>query len=330
MISLAATLADCPLLAGLEEDQRKAFLDGRPQTTMRPGSVIMRQGDRSTSAFLLAAGEAGVFTRLPGGGETQIASVGPGSVLGEVGLLLDVPRSATLRALTDCTVLEISRGIVDAWLVQLGATGLTLFRNLAGMLARRVDEQCSAIASIIADYHSVYTLEMPVTGQARQQGAAGLAPFLPSLPALRDFSAADIETLLEMGRASAVSRGESVLGKAGETDFHILARGAAIIGLAHGGRCHPLAVLGPGALIGLGGILDVSGLKDDAIAMGPVSLLSIPAARLKDAVMQRTTLSASILRAIALDRAFMVSRLARHSTRLAGLTRIGASQVASA
>ena len=67
------------------------------------GSVLTRQGAAGGIAFVIASGKAEVVR-----GGRRLATLGPGDVVGELSLIDGEPRSATVRALTDLEVLEIS------------------------------------------------------------------------------------------------------------------------------------------------------------------------------------------------------------------------------
>ncbi len=67
------------------------------------GAVLTRQGATGGLAFVIASGKAEVVR-----GSRKLATLGPGDVVGELSLIDGEPRSATVRALTDMEVLEIS------------------------------------------------------------------------------------------------------------------------------------------------------------------------------------------------------------------------------
>jgi CRP-like cAMP-binding protein len=67
------------------------------------GTVLTREGTSGGLAFVIAEGEAEVVR-----GGKRLAVLGPGDVVGELSLLDGEPRSATVKALTDMEVLEIS------------------------------------------------------------------------------------------------------------------------------------------------------------------------------------------------------------------------------
>lgn len=72
------------------------------------GAVLFRQGDPSDLVYLVEEGEVEIVRELEEG-EERLTVIGPGNYLGELGPMLNLPRSATARALsatvlTSCTV----------------------------------------------------------------------------------------------------------------------------------------------------------------------------------------------------------------------------------
>lgn len=72
------------------------------------GSVLFKQGDAPTSAFLLESGSIEVTTEQ-GQASRRLGVLGPGDLLGEMAVIDDSPRTATARALSDCVLMPIDR-----------------------------------------------------------------------------------------------------------------------------------------------------------------------------------------------------------------------------
>ena len=69
------------------------------------GEIIVHEGDISTCAFLIDGGGVEVLKTLPNGKYRRVAVLKATEIFGEMGLIDDLPRSATVRALDEgCTV----------------------------------------------------------------------------------------------------------------------------------------------------------------------------------------------------------------------------------
>jgi EAL domain-containing protein (putative c-di-GMP-specific phosphodiesterase class I) len=74
----------------------------------KKGDVLMREGDRGNNAYIIEHGSVEILVQQEGT-LMQIGTRGAGSIIGEMAMIDDKPRTATVRALEDCQVLEISR-----------------------------------------------------------------------------------------------------------------------------------------------------------------------------------------------------------------------------
>ncbi|MFQ5347746.1 MAG: cyclic nucleotide-binding domain-containing protein [Rhodothalassiaceae bacterium] len=98
------------------------------------GDVIYREGDRPEKVFIIKDGEVEV-SRTSGGERVRLAVLGAGEIFGESGIIQDSPRSTTMTALRDTTIIKVDR---DVFLQSFGADNpflLPLFRMLCARLA---------------------------------------------------------------------------------------------------------------------------------------------------------------------------------------------------
>ncbi len=115
----------------LQADVR-TFLRGGlhlPRRVFPPGSVIIREGDVGDAAYMIVSGTCRV-SRQTGDGQENIGTMGAGDVFGEMALLLDEPRAATIEAEDNVTVLVLDQRTLSAGLGADGWTG-ALVRALA-------------------------------------------------------------------------------------------------------------------------------------------------------------------------------------------------------
>jgi CRP-like cAMP-binding protein len=101
-----ATLGRVPALAGLDTGQLEAVSAVFRERTFEAGSTVIREGERGARVlafFIIVDGSAAVSAA-----GTDVATLGPGDHFGEVALFCDVPRTATVRAVTDLSCLALS------------------------------------------------------------------------------------------------------------------------------------------------------------------------------------------------------------------------------
>lgn len=103
------------LFAELADSDLERICGGVQNRTLAPGEVLFSEGDPADSAYVIAAGEVEIVKAL-GARETLLSLRGAGDVIGEIGLLLEAPRSATVRARTDVELLTIPCSVLDALL----------------------------------------------------------------------------------------------------------------------------------------------------------------------------------------------------------------------
>lgn len=75
----------------------------------RAGEIIMRQDEPGDCAYFVQSGRVEIVLRRPDGSQIEVGRRGPGTLIGEMAIVDDGPRSATVRALEDCRLLEISK-----------------------------------------------------------------------------------------------------------------------------------------------------------------------------------------------------------------------------
>ena len=73
---------------------------------VRPGDVVIREGDPGDRFYVIEAGRVEVTS-----GGALVGHRGPGEYVGEIALLRDVPRTATVTALTELTLYALERDV---------------------------------------------------------------------------------------------------------------------------------------------------------------------------------------------------------------------------
>ncbi|MGQ0669146.1 MAG: cyclic nucleotide-binding domain-containing protein [Actinomycetota bacterium] len=107
-----------PTLTGRDEYLAKAFpelpedvlaetAERSKRITVAPGEVVFHQGDAPDGFYVVANGEAEVVRRRSDDTEIMLSTLGPGEFFGEIGLLTEARRTASVRAKTELVLLSL-------------------------------------------------------------------------------------------------------------------------------------------------------------------------------------------------------------------------------
>jgi len=106
----ADLLARVELFAGLDRVTLAKLAAHLVPVPLTSGRELFRQGDPGDAFYLVARGNFGVYLSTGADiGETRVSILGPGDPLGEMALLTNSPRTATIRAETDGELLRLDR-----------------------------------------------------------------------------------------------------------------------------------------------------------------------------------------------------------------------------
>jgi hypothetical protein len=100
-----------------------------PRKLFQPGQVLIREGDVGDAAYMIVSGRCRAY-RTVGGEKETLTIMGAGDVFGEMALLLDEPRAASVEAVDAVTVLVLDKHTMTEGLGLGGWTG-ALVRALA-------------------------------------------------------------------------------------------------------------------------------------------------------------------------------------------------------
>ncbi len=104
-------LRELPLFANLDMSKLRLLAFTSDRMTYEIGELIVKQGDQGDAAFVVLDGEAEVILEGEDGTETTLYVMSRGQVMGELAMLCDTPRSATVRARSSMTALRLNRDV---------------------------------------------------------------------------------------------------------------------------------------------------------------------------------------------------------------------------
>jgi ABC-type bacteriocin/lantibiotic exporter with double-glycine peptidase domain/CRP-like cAMP-binding protein len=104
-------LSRLPLMAPLTEPERSLVAACFEPVSFEYGATVVEEGELASAYFVIASGQARVVTVGADGGETALNMLSPGETFGELALVEQAARSATVRASTPLEVLRLDRSV---------------------------------------------------------------------------------------------------------------------------------------------------------------------------------------------------------------------------
>jgi CRP/FNR family transcriptional regulator, cyclic AMP receptor protein len=127
------SLRRVPLFAKIDPSKLKLLAFASERLTYEAKQELFHQGDAADAAYILLDGAAQVTVDTPQGPLT-VATMGKNDFVGEIGVLCDVPRTATVVATSRLVALKISKDLFLRMIADFPALGLEVIRELAHRL----------------------------------------------------------------------------------------------------------------------------------------------------------------------------------------------------
>lgn len=130
------TLRRCDLCRGLRPEQLHDIATAARLISVRSGDVICRQGEPGSSMYIVARGRVRVAVETEDGGHRMLDYLGRGEHFGDLAMLVQAHRPATVTAVMDTQVLELDHQHFEKLLESVPAFGVNLSRSLGFRLHR--------------------------------------------------------------------------------------------------------------------------------------------------------------------------------------------------
>jgi CRP/FNR family cyclic AMP-dependent transcriptional regulator len=175
MATRTELLANIPLFALLDEQERSALAGRLDDCSFTAGSTLFTAGDPGESMYIVISGEVEIFFRNNTGHKVALETATPGHFIGEISLLDGGSRTASATATTDVEALVVDRGDLDEFLRTcpaaaldlLAATGrrlresAMLLRQTASRDINEIHEDNRTTVMKIADWISEFSGSLP-------------------------------------------------------------------------------------------------------------------------------------------------------------------------
>jgi CRP-like cAMP-binding protein len=141
------TLRQVPLFAGVAPAKLKLLAFASDRVSYRPGEILFHQGDPGDAAYVILEGRADILAEASGG-QIKIAELADNAIVGEIAILCDVSRTATVKASGPLEALRIRKDVFLNLLADYPDMMFEILRSLAQRLTRTTSELTEARAQI--------------------------------------------------------------------------------------------------------------------------------------------------------------------------------------
>lgn len=136
-------LRSIPLFSKIEPARLKLLAFTSDRLEYMPGEELFHEGDDGDAAYLILEGEVDVLVDTPQG-PLKVATLGKNEIVGEIAILCDVPRTATVVARTRLVTLRISKEGFFQLVTQFPQVGISVMSEIAVKLHRTTQALAAA------------------------------------------------------------------------------------------------------------------------------------------------------------------------------------------
>ncbi|HSL83005.1 MAG TPA: cyclic nucleotide-binding domain-containing protein [Thermoanaerobaculia bacterium] len=163
---LVDLLGGTALAAGLEPAEVGRMAEAGEARAVPEGEVLIEEGRRGAALMVILDGEVEVLKRLGNGEVHRLGTLGTGKVLGEVGLVLEEPASATVRTVRPSTLFFLDRRRFRDLVHRRDGTSAVFSIAIAKILATRLQRMNEEVVALCERFEE---------GQAEAGGNRGSA-----------------------------------------------------------------------------------------------------------------------------------------------------------
>ena len=132
-------LRKIPLFSGIDPVKLKLLAFASERIEYDNGQNLFRQGEVGDAAYVIVHGTADIIVETKDG-EIPVAEFKDNAFVGEIAILCDVPRTATVRAKTKLVVLKIKKEHFLGLIKDFPELGIEVMRELASRLSKTTNE----------------------------------------------------------------------------------------------------------------------------------------------------------------------------------------------
>lgn len=139
-------LRNIPMFRKIDPTKLKLMAFASERLMFKPDQVLFRQGELGDAAFIIVEGTAEVLIDTPDG-PVAVARLKRNDIIGEIAILCDVPRTATVQAVDQLTALKITKELFFRMVSDFPDMSIEIMRSLAHRLEQTTAQLMEARAS---------------------------------------------------------------------------------------------------------------------------------------------------------------------------------------
>ena len=137
-------LRNIPLFSKIEPAKLKLLAFTSERLIFAEGEELFHQGDSGDAAYIIIGGGADILVDSDTG-PVVVAQVGRNDIIGEIAIICDVPRTATIKANEELETLKISKDLFFRLIKEFPEMSIEIMRELAERLERTTTQLRDAI-----------------------------------------------------------------------------------------------------------------------------------------------------------------------------------------
>lgn len=128
------SLANIAMFSQLSDDELDTLGSRASHQSFNKSRILIKEGEKSDSLYVIVSGLLQAYLSDDNGKEVILNTMGPGEYFGEIALVDDSPRSASIKVIEDCELYIISRKTFEDFLKSHPELALTMLKGMARRL----------------------------------------------------------------------------------------------------------------------------------------------------------------------------------------------------
>ena len=138
-------LKNIPIFDSLDPEELEVVSTYMKLMDVNPGEIVFKEGAKGSYVCFVAEGSLDVLKQSETGSNITIATLDKGRSIGEMAVIDDFPRSATIKAQTKATLIILTRDEFDLILEEHSKTGVKILKGISRLLSHNLRKTSSRL-----------------------------------------------------------------------------------------------------------------------------------------------------------------------------------------